>query len=232
MRIAAEPEYVVRLQCFISGLRKRDTDISSEELRDILPEKIQEEIATHTVTKMLQKANGDVAAVALAWLMEEPLGKLDESKAQRLGRITRAAGRSDKDVEDEGRDAATQSESAVKLAKDACSVANQMDTSRYCYRGVKRALAKSRVTLEGMSAYMAKDQLDRDDRFEKVLVTNNLVSAKLERGDVIVHPQNYLPGESKPDGHIAIYLGDGKEASDHVQQLIGGKATVYRMRKV
>ncbi len=121
------------------------------------------------------------------------------------------------------------SEFALRIAQDAKEVALRMRTSGYCFRGVKRSLRENEVNLDGRSAYMAKEQLERDDRFQKILTTDNLTSKHLLPGDVIVHPKGYMgPGRYKPHGHIAVYLGNGREASDHVTNLIGGKAFVFR----
>ncbi len=125
------------------------------------------------------------------------------------------------------------SEFALRIAQDAKEVALRMRTTGYCFRGVKRSLRENEVNLEGRSAYMAKEQLERDDRFQKILTTDNLTSKHLLPGDVIVHPKGYMgPGRYKPHGHIAVYLGNGREASDHVTNLIGGKAYVFRPKNV
>lgn len=125
---------------------------------------------------------------------------------------------------------ATPTDFALRIAEDAKEVALRMRTSGYCFRGVKRSLLENNVKLYGRSAYMAKEQLERDGRFEKILTTDNLTSHGLLPGDVIVHPKGYKPGRKKPDGHIAVYLGNGREASDHLTNLIGGKAYVFRPR--
>lgn len=99
-----------------------------------------------------------------------------------------------------------------------------MSSVGWCYRGVKRALKKIGVALEGSSAFMAKSQLASDRRFTKVSIKS------LKTGDILVH------GASKahPNGHIAVYLGNGKEASDHIGRLITGTryggTTVFRAR--
>lgn len=122
---------------------------------------------------------------------------------------------------------------ALRIAEDAKEVALRMRTKGKCFRGVKGSMRENGVHLEGRSAYMAKEQLERDDRFQKILTTDNLTSKDLLPGDVIVHPKGYLgPRRYKPHGHIAVYLGNGREASDHVTNLIGGKAYVFRPKNV
>lgn len=97
-----------------------------------------------------------------------------------------------------------------------------MKSVGYCFRGVKRALKKVGVKLDGNSAHQAKAQLSSDSRFKKVPMS------KLREGDILVH------GKSRrhPHGHIAVYLGNKKEASDHIGKLVTGRfyggTTVFR----
>jgi len=83
----------------------------------------------------------------------------------------------------------------------------------YCYRGVKGALRPLGVNLSGSAAYQAKGQLLRDKRFESVAVKN---VHDLQPGDILVHGAS----SSHPYGHIAVYLGNKHEASDHVQKVV------------
>ncbi|MGH9551109.1 MAG: hypothetical protein ACRD3W_17125, partial [Terriglobales bacterium] len=120
------------------------------------------------------------------------------------------------------------SNDAAKLAHDAEAVARQMGSVGWCFRGVSRALDRSGVHVQGRYAYMAKAQLEQNPRFAKVLETDHLNERDLRPGDVIVHPQYSVGGGIA--GHIAVYLGNGREASDHIQRLIGGRAAVFRLR--
>lgn len=99
----------------------------------------------------------------------------------------------------------------MKIASNALNTAKQMNTVGYCYRGVTLALRPLGINLSGMAAYMAKDQLNADPRFQRVQVGE---IAELHPGDVIVHG----PTRSHPYGHIGVYLGNENEASDHVQK--------------
>lgn len=116
----------------------------------------------------------------------------------------------------------TSSPFAQKIAGSARSVARSMGSVGYCFRGVKRALRKVGVSLEGGSAYMAKDQLADNELFQRVSIED------LRVGDILVHGAS----ARHPHGHIAVYLGNGKEASDHVGRLITGAryggTTVFR----
>ena len=117
---------------------------------------------------------------------------------------------------------------AVALSERIANRARQQATSMcsvgYCYRGVKRALNAIGIQLSGTAAWMAKDQLQSDGRFVMVPMQS------LRKGDILVHDRS----RAHPYGHIAVYLGDGQEASDHVQKLVlggrYGRTVVFRAR--
>ena len=99
-----------------------------------------------------------------------------------------------------------------KIAKSAKTVATRTSTVGWCYRGVKAALANVGVALTGPAAWMAKSQLLADLRFVIVPFRS------LKTGDILVHGRS----PAHPYGHIAVYLGNNQEASDHVQKLVIG----------
>ncbi|MEQ8275592.1 MAG: hypothetical protein RKU31_18105 [Deltaproteobacteria bacterium] len=102
------------------------------------------------------------------------------------------------------------------LAHTAEQVANGMGTTGWCYRGVKQAVAQSTgVQLTGGSAYEAADQLAASGRFQEVEVSPENLT-QLPPGAVVVWGQT----SASPHGHISVALGDGREASDHVQSQI------------
>lgn len=113
---------------------------------------------------------------------------------------------------------------AVKIASKAKWVAKKTNTIGWCYAAIKKSLSPFGVHLEGAAAYLAKEQLENDARFHTTSFE------KLQPGDILVHGKN----SAHPYGHIAIYLGDEKEASDHVQQLIDGDSyggtTIFRIK--
>jgi hypothetical protein len=108
------------------------------------------------------------------------------------------------------------------IASSARAVASSMGSVGYCFRGVKRALRKVGVELHGGQAFMAKGQLESHGGFRKVPMKN------LQPGDILVHGKS----GAHPHGHIAVYLGNGKEASDHIGKLVTGRryggTTVFR----
>jgi hypothetical protein len=111
---------------------------------------------------------------------------------------------------------------AQRIASRARQQATAMCSVGYCYRGVKRALSAVGVPLSGTAAWMAGEQLRRDGRFVTVPLN------ALREGDILVHGRS----AAHPYGHIAVYLGGGEEASDHVQKLVlggrYGRTTVFR----
>lgn len=113
---------------------------------------------------------------------------------------------------------------AKAIAEQARRQAMAMCSVGLCYRGVKHALSSLGIDLEGNAAWMAKDQLSQDSRFVMVPLKS------LRPGDILVHGRS----KAHPYGHIAVYLGNNQEASDHVQKLVlGGRygsTVVFRAR--
>ena len=103
---------------------------------------------------------------------------------------------------------------ACKIASEAERNAQRTDTVGWCYRGVANTLGRFGIRLYGKSAYMAAPQLARHDRFQEVSA-----HGELPKGTVLV----FGPTQKHPHGHITVYLGNGKEASDHVQNLVSYK---------
>jgi hypothetical protein len=101
------------------------------------------------------------------------------------------------------------------LAAAAEKEAKAEGTTGWCYRGVSRALKSIGVSATGESAYMAADQLARNPKFKEVSVPNDKLSS-LPPGAVVV----WNKGPGHQHGHISVALGDGREASDHVQKQI------------
>jgi hypothetical protein len=103
--------------------------------------------------------------------------------------------------------------SGQRLAQSAANVAGRMGSTGYCYRGVKAAVRDATgVELSGGSAYQAADQLATSGRFSEVSVSPGELR-DLPPGAVVVWGQT----GASPHGHISVALGDGREASDHVQ---------------
>jgi len=105
---------------------------------------------------------------------------------------------------------------AAKLAESARRVAANMNTTGWCAKGVGDALDAAGLSSQRVpSAYMKADILARDPRFREI----DASGGNIPPGAVIVHPAGYN-GAGSVHGHIAVSLGNGQEASDHIQRLI------------
>ena len=104
------------------------------------------------------------------------------------------------------------------LANIANKNAKEMNTIGYCARGTNKALelaglanGETRVA----AACQADGVLSKHKNFKEVKVSKDELKS-LPAGCVIV----WEASNGHPYGHIAVTLGNGKEASDHVQNLI------------
>ncbi len=100
----------------------------------------------------------------------------------------------------------------AKLASAAQEVATRRNTVGKCYAGVAEAVDKAyggKVSLTGLSAYMAAEQLARSSEFKEIKVSD---LRSLPAGAIVV----WRKADRSPHGHISVALGGGKEASDHV----------------
>lgn len=98
------------------------------------------------------------------------------------------------------------------LAQMALQVAQSRGTVGRCYNAVYEAVTLVYGDfLRGEAAYMAADQLARDPRFEQVAVSPAELP-KLPAGLIVVWGQTDL----SPFGHISVTIGNGMEASDHI----------------
>ncbi len=113
------------------------------------------------------------------------------------------------------------------IALNAQKTAQATATSGWCYAAVCKALLPLGVSLSGASAYQAEALLAKDRRFVAVPIYE---IEDLRRGDIIVYGRS----PKHPDGHICVYLGANKEASDHIAALTPardyGATSVFRLR--
>lgn len=117
---------------------------------------------------------------------------------------------------------------AHKIAERARQVATKLNSKGRCYHGVKAALRSVGVELKGRSAYMARDQLMALPKNFMVLPVSPNKFNTLPEGSIVVWGRS----AQKPHGHISIALGNGLEASDHIQKQITngvryGEPTVF-----
>lgn len=106
---------------------------------------------------------------------------------------------------------------AAQLASIAERTANSMGTTGQCALGVNNSLIAAGLASERGHAYQKADQLARDVDFQEVGVPRDQLAA-LPPGAVVVWGRS----SAKPYGHVTVSLGDGREASDHVQRMIVG----------
>lgn len=113
------------------------------------------------------------------------------------------------------------------LAAAAQNEANAENTTGYCFRGVSRALHSIGVDTHGEAAYMAADQLAQNPKVKEIKVDRDKLTS-LPPGAIVVWAQG--PGHQY--GHISVALGNGKEASDHIQSQVKdltGQGGSYRV---
>ncbi len=104
---------------------------------------------------------------------------------------------------------------ASKLAQIAQKDAASLDTVGWCLRGVNNALEDAygfRLSYE--SAYMAAPALRKKSNLFKEVQVPRSELPNLPAGAIVVWGRN----SKHPHGHISIALGDGREASDHIQK--------------
>lgn len=105
----------------------------------------------------------------------------------------------------------------LTLASVAEQNAQQLGTMGWCLKGVRTGLEKAGLDCSqsmGGSAYQAVAALDNNPAFKRVDISKQDLS-KLPAGCVVVWDKS----SGNQHGHIAVTLGDGKEASDHVQNV-------------
>ncbi|MGE3728626.1 MAG: peptidoglycan-binding protein [Candidatus Sericytochromatia bacterium] len=118
---------------------------------------------------------------------------------------------------------------AKAMAQSARAIANARGTTGQCYNAVAEAIENNLPNfLWGMHAYMAADQLADHPRFREIPAPADM--NKLPVGAVVVWGQ----GRSE-SGHISVHLGQGLEASDHIEAQMqshygGGSARVFVAR--
>ena len=101
------------------------------------------------------------------------------------------------------------------LADVAERVAERRNTRGRCYAAVAEAVRRAvGVRLSGRSAFVAADQLSDSPWFDEVGGVCPEDLPDLPAGATVVWPRT----PRSPHGHIAVALGNGWEASDHIQR--------------
>ena len=106
---------------------------------------------------------------------------------------------------------------AARLAAAARRQATLMNTRGWCARGVNRAMAAAGLSTSPLpSAYMYAKRLEGDRRFREIKNVSDAQLRKLPPGAIVVFAAD---GGRTKHGHIFVTLGNGLEASDHVQRI-------------
>ncbi|MBN9420497.1 MAG: hypothetical protein J0I12_33945 [Candidatus Eremiobacteraeota bacterium] len=116
--------------------------------------------------------------------------------------------------------------SGAQLARDAQRIAASgiAGKGRNCYRGVKYAMARQGVNLSGVPAYTAAGQLARNGNFRETRVSRDQLT-RLPAGATVV----WAPHGKHKNGHVAIALGNGREASDVLRNQITNYGSSFRV---
>ncbi|MCW5871098.1 MAG: peptidoglycan-binding protein [Candidatus Eremiobacteraeota bacterium] len=114
-----------------------------------------------------------------------------------------------------------------KLARDAKRIAESgvAGSGHNCKRGVRMAFEKNGMSLSGVSAYMAADQLAKNKNFTEAKGLSRQDLKDLPPGATVV----WNRGKGHPHGHISIAQGNGREASDVMRNQIVNYPSSYRV---
>lgn len=211
---------------FLEKMKAGQGTLNAADIQKFLPKDMQEAVMKGVLDDAFAKKT-PAEQVALAMHLGKPLGQLSDAdkndaknkefmsatmKVMGLAAAKDQAGKNDRI--DWAQSNEPGSPLAFRIARAAERNAENNNTVGWCYREVADTLDNFGVHLYGNSAYMAAPQLARNDKFREVSPSN------LKPGTVLVFGQS----EGHPHGHITVYLGNGREASDHVQQLVNFKA--------
>lgn len=112
------------------------------------------------------------------------------------------------------------------LASIAKRNAEKTDTVGMCFKGVREGFEESGFSngeIRGKSAYMAAGMLRKHKNFTEIQGLTKSDLKSLPAGCVIVWDKS----QGHKHGHIAVTLGNGQEASDHVQGLVQRNAKFW-----
>lgn len=221
-----DQQFCTQFGQFLEKMKAGQGTLNAADIQKFLPKDMQEAVMKGVLDDAFAKKT-PAEQVALAMHLGKPLGQLTDAdkndaknkefmsatmKVMGLAAAKEQAGKNDRI--DWAQSKEPGSPLAFRIARAAERNAENNNTVGWCYREVADTLDNFGVHLYGNSAYMAAPQLARNEKFREVSPTN------LKPGTVLVFGQS----EGHPHGHITVYLGNGREASDHVQQLVNFKA--------
>lgn len=211
---------------FLDTMKEGKGTLNASDIQKFFPKEMQEAVMKGVLDDAAAKKL-PAEQVALAMHLGKPLGQLSDAdkndpknkefmsaslKVMGLAAARDQAGKGDRIDWQQSNDPA--SPLAFRIARAAEKNALNNNTVGWCYREVADTLDNFGVHLYGNSAYMAAPQLAQNKNFKEVSADN------LKPGTVLVFGKS----EGHPHGHITVYLGNGREASDHVQKLVNFKA--------
>ena len=220
------PKFATDFGGFLDKMKSGQGTLNARDIDKFFPKEMQDSVIKGVLADA-EKKGVKADQVALAMHLGKPVDKLSEHdkkdpknqeymsaalKVMGLSAAQHQAGKGDRIDWKQGSEPG--SPLAFKIAHAAEANAKQNDTVGWCYREVADTLDKFGVHLYGNSAYMAAPQLAKNDHFKEVSTQN------LKPGTVLVFDRS----AGHPHGHITVYLGNGKEASDHVQGLVNFNA--------
>jgi len=167
---------------------------------------------TEAALKAFQQANGIQQTGVLG---QQTLGALGNSQARRIPADAATTGPSSTAPTTHAANLRG-TEFGNRLAQAAERSARSRNTVGSCAAGVSDALNSLGVPGRG-HAFQKAEQLAANPRFREVNVSASDLS-RLPPGAVVVWGRS----EAKPYGHVTVSLGNGMEASDHVQRMITG----------
>lgn len=114
-----------------------------------------------------------------------------------------------------------------ELAAKAEKVAKNMGSTGRCLAGVRQALEDSGCgnTTRRMSAYQKAEDFANSDKYKEIKVGSASDLKNLPAGAIVVWNKK----SGHPHGHISVALGDGREASDHIQKQITNYGSSFRV---
>lgn len=221
-----DPKFCAEFGDFLNKMHSGKGTLSAGEISKFMPKEMQEAVIKGVLDNAASKKI-PAEQVALAMHLGKPVDKLSDAdkndpknkelmsaslKLMGLSAARQQAGNNDRIDWHQSKDPS--SPLAFRIANAAEAHASRTNTVGWCYQEVANTLDNFGVHLSGRSAYMAAPQLAKNEHFREVSPHD------LKKGTVLVFGRS----ADHPHGHITVYLGNGREASDHVQRLVNFNA--------
>lgn len=202
---------------FMSNLKSGKGEMAAADVQKYLPKDMQDKMGQGLAKDYLVKAKGDAGLVAVAMKEGKSPDKLTEKdladpKNKELQQAAKQA--EAKPGKLEGANVADLN-LASKIVRSAVREAKSRGTTGECIIGVREALGKAGVPIGTHgSAYKVAGELENDSRFAEIPYSQG----KETPGAITVYGPKVNPNlRNARHGHVSVVLGNGKEASDHIQ---------------